>query len=117
MGLVVGGFTSHSEETNVRCSVVPWSRISNSPPLGLETMQLWVSLVSEAACAAALQHAVAMYDIHDTETLQAVLQYVRLGLLVPCAQHCGQKRRAAHPQALFRSASQWQILAHRRPTI
>ena len=37
-------------------------------------MQLWVSLASEAACAAALQHAVAIYDIYDTETLQAVLQ-------------------------------------------
>ena len=43
-------------------------------------MQLWVSLASEAACAAALQHAVAMYDIHDTETLQAVLQYDAAGL-------------------------------------
>ena len=44
---------------------------------------MWVSLVSEAACAgcsAALQHAVAMYDIYDTETLQAVLQCDTAGL-------------------------------------
>ena len=43
-------------------------------------MQLWVSLASEAACAAALQHAVAIYDIYDTETLQAVLQHDAAGL-------------------------------------
>ena len=43
-------------------------------------MQLWVSLASEAACAAALQHAVAMCGIYDTETLQAVLQHDAMGL-------------------------------------
>ena len=43
-------------------------------------MKLWVSLASEAACAAALQHAVAMCGIYDTETLQAVLQHDAMGL-------------------------------------
>ena len=41
---------------------------------------MWVSITSEAACSAALQHAVAMYDIYDTKTLQAVLQHDAAGL-------------------------------------
>ena len=40
---------------------------------------MWVSIASDAACAAALQHAVQVYGIHDTETLQTVLEYDATG--------------------------------------
>ena len=40
---------------------------------------MWVSIASDAACAAALQHAVQVYGIHDTETLQSVLEYDATG--------------------------------------
>ena len=35
---------------------------------------MWVSIASDAACAAALQQAVADFGIVDTDALQAVLQ-------------------------------------------
>ena len=37
-------------------------------------MQIWVSIASDATCAAALQQAVVDFGVVDTDTLQAVLQ-------------------------------------------
>ena len=37
-------------------------------------MQMWVSIASDATCAAALQQAVVDFGVVDTDTLQAVLQ-------------------------------------------
>ena len=36
---------------------------------------MWVSIASDAACAAALQQAVVGFGVYDTDTLQAVLQF------------------------------------------
>ena len=38
-------------------------------------MQMWVSIASDATCAAALQQAVEDYGVYDTWTLQVVLQH------------------------------------------
>ena len=40
---------------------------------------MWVSIASDAACAAALQQAVEAYCIYDTITLKSVLQYDAAG--------------------------------------
>ena len=58
-------------------------------------MQMWVSIASDATCAAALQQAVVDFGVVDTDTLQAVLQIpetVLLDSLGLCAQPFRQRR-------------------------
>ena len=49
------------------------SELYPSPNFGL-ALAMWVSIASDAACAAALQQAVVGFGVVDTDTLQAVLQ-------------------------------------------
>ena len=44
-------------------------------------MAIWVSIASDAVCAAALQQAVEAYCIYDTITLKSVLQHDAAGQL------------------------------------
>ena len=77
---------------------------------------MWVSIASEAVCA--LHQRCCKRWTRIASTLQSVLQHDAAGFArVQCARHCGQKLRAPRLQALFWSASQWLVLAHRRPTI
>jgi len=56
-------------------------------------VRMWVSITSDAACAAALEQAVEDYGIVDTERrCKLYCTTMRLALLVRCARRCRQSR-------------------------
>ena len=67
-----------------------------SPPMF--AMAMWVSLTSDAACAAALQQAVVDFGVVDTDALQAVLQIPETAA-VDSLGLCAQPFRQRRPQS------------------